>query len=137
MPKASVGRVIAAVVAGWIANAILTGATELLLWTSMRSPGGQHHPDKYYVIDLICQCGYTVFGGYLCCMIASPARRAALLGMICLGLAVGGLSMPSSWPREPHWYRIILLLEWAPCVWIGWRLRSHRAVATAPAGSAV
>jgi hypothetical protein len=58
-----------------------------------------------------------VLGAYLCCAIAGLSRRAALFGVISLGLVIGRLSMPSSWHREPHWYRIILFLEWAPCVW--------------------
>jgi len=95
MPKASVGRVILAVVAGWVANAILVGLTEVLLWASMRSAGGKH-PGKYYIIDVICQCCYTVVGGYLCCLIAGPPRRVAMLGMMFLGLLIGGLSLPSS-----------------------------------------
>jgi predicted membrane channel-forming protein YqfA (hemolysin III family) len=77
-----------------------------------------------------------ILGAYLCCAIAGLSRRAALFGMISLGLVIGGLSMPSSWHREPHWYRIILFLEWAPCVWIGWKLRSQRAIAAGPASSA-
>ena len=125
MPKATVGRIILAVVAGWTANAVLVGLTEVLLWTSMRGPRGTH-PGKYYIIDVICQCCYTVVGGYLCCVIAGPSRRNAMFGMIFLGLLIGGLSLPSSWPREPHWYRITLLAVWTPCVWIGWKLRSSR-----------
>ena len=120
MPKASVGRVILAVVAGWLANAALVGLTEVLLWTSMPRVGGKH-PGKYYVIDLICQCCYTLAG---------PRRRVAMFGMMFLGLLIGGLSLPSSWPREPHWYSITLLMVWVPCVWTGWSLRSRRAVAS-------
>ncbi len=120
MPKASVGRVILAVVAGWVTNAILVGVTEVLLWTTMRGAGGKL-PGKYYIIDLICQCGFTIVGGYLCCMIAGPSHRIALLSLMSLGLLIGGLSLPSSWSREPHWYRIALLAVWIPCVWVGWK----------------
>lgn len=133
MSKTSVGRVILAVVAGWMANAVLVGLTEVLLWMSMRSVGGKH-PGKYYIIDVICQCCYTVVGGYLCCLIASH-RSAAMFGMMFLGLLIGGLSLPASWPREPHWYRITLLVVWVPCVWIGWSLRFRRVVRQSlPAG---
>jgi hypothetical protein len=55
-----------------------------------------------------------ILGAYLCCAIAGLSPRAALFGMISLDLVIGRLSMPSSWHREPHWYRIILLMEWAP-----------------------
>jgi hypothetical protein len=128
MPRASIGRVIVAVIAGWFANAILVGITEVLLWTSMRRIGGKL-PGKYYIIDLVFQCCFTVIGGYLCCAIARPARRRALFGLIALGLLIGGVSLPSSWMREPHWYRVALLVVWTPCVWIGWILRSQRVLA--------
>ena len=126
MAKASVGRVVLAVIAGWVTNAILVGATEVLLWTFMRGPGGKL-PGKYYMIDLICQCCFTVAGAYLCCVIAGPSRRVAMFSLMFLGLLIGGLSLPPSWSREPHWYRIALLAVWVPCIWIGWTLRSRRA----------
>ena len=121
------GRAVFAVVTGWLTNALLVGATEILLWSMMRGPHGKL-PHSYYVIDLIFQCCFTVVGAYLCCVIASPSRRAAMFGLMCLGLLIGALSLPSSWSREPHWYRIALLAVWVPCVWIGWTLRSQRAV---------
>lgn len=131
MSRAGIGRVILAALAGWVANAILAGVTEVLLWTRMRGPGGKL-PLEYYVIDLICQCCFTVLGGYLCCLIVDGSRRSAMFGMMALGLVVGGLSLPSSWLREPHWYRIALLAVWVPCVWIGWTLRAPRARQSAP-----
>ena len=121
-------RVILAIVAGWVANAFLVGVTEVLLWSTMRGAGGKL-PGKYYIIDLVCQCCFTVLGGYLCCRIAGSSRRAAMYGLMLLGLLIGGLFLPSSWTREPHWYRIALLAVWVPCVWIGWRLRSERGLA--------
>jgi hypothetical protein len=133
MPKTSVGRVILAVVAGWLTNAILTGVTEMLMWTTMRVGGKL--PGKYYVIDLIAQCCFTILGGYICCLIARPAGRVAMLSLMALGLVIGGLFLPSSWTREPHWYRIALLAVWVPCVWIGWRLRSQPTLAKARAVS--
>ena len=123
MPKASIGRVVGAVAL----NAILVGVTEVLLWTSMRRIGGKL-PGKYYIIDLVCQCCFTVVGGYLCCATARPAGRGALFGLIALGMLIGGLSLPSSWTREPHWYRVALLVVWGPCVWIGWTVRSRSHV---------
>jgi hypothetical protein len=122
------GRVILAVVAGWVTNAILTSVTEVLLWTMLRSPGGKL-AGSYYIIDVVCQCCFTVVGGYVCCAIARPSRRSAMVGLILLGLLIGGLLLSSSWSREPHWYRIALLAVWAPCVWMGWKTRSQIRVA--------
>lgn len=128
MPKPGVGRVVVAVVAGWLTNAILVGFTEVLLWKTMRHAGSAL-PGSYYIIDLIFQCCFTVMAAYLCGLIAGPSRPSAMFGLMLLGLLIGGLFLPSSWSREPHWYRIALLAVWVPCVWLGWTLRSQSAVA--------
>jgi hypothetical protein len=71
MSSGSVGRIILAVVVGYIADGILVVATEQLL--SLRAPGVEATQPLYYlVVDLISQCLYTVVGGYLCCVIARP-----------------------------------------------------------------
>ena len=116
----NIGRVILAVLTGYIADAALVVATELMV----RAPG-RHvaQPLRYYVIDLITQCVYTVIGGYIACAIAGRMHRAAMISLICLGLVVGSASLTAAWHMEPHWYGIALLVVYAPCVWIGCRLR--------------
>jgi hypothetical protein len=128
MTRANVGRVVLAVIAGWLTNAILVGFTEVLLWKAMRGAGGAL-PGSYYIIDLIFQCCFTVVAAYLCSLIAGPSRRSAMFGLMLLGLLIGGLFLPSSWSRDPHWYRIALLAVWVPCVGLGSILRSQSAVA--------
>jgi hypothetical protein len=124
MSRGSVGSIILAVIAGYIANGVLVLATEQLL--SLRAPGmDTAHPLYYFVVDLISQCLYTVVGGYLCCAIARPTQRAAMAGLVGLGLSVGTVSLVSSWKAEPHWYGIALLAVYAPCVWIGWTLKGR------------
>lgn len=116
----NIGRVVLAVLTGYITDVALVVATELML----RIPG-RHvaQPLRYYVIDLIMQCLYTVIGGYITCAIAGPLHRAAMITLICLGLVVGSASLTASWNTEPHWYGISLLAVYAPCVWLGCRLR--------------
>jgi hypothetical protein len=125
MNAARIGRIILAVLAGYIADALLVVATELTL----RTPG-RHvtQPLRYFVTDLITQCFYTIIGGYLTCRIAGTAHRAAMLSLICLGLVVGSASLVASWRMEPPWYRIALHAAYPACVWIGCKLavRSQR-----------
>ena len=117
-------RVILAVVAGYLADGILVVATEQVL--SLRARGvGATQPLHYFVMDLISQCVYTVVGGYVCCAIARPTRRAAMAGLMGLGVLVGTMSLVWSWKTEPHWYGIALLAVYAPCVWIGWTLKDR------------
>ena len=120
MSMKNIGRVVLAVLAGYITNVALVVATELMV----RVPG-RHvaQPLRYYAIDLITQCLYTVIGGYITCAIAGPVHRAAMISLICLGLVVGSASLTASWNTEPHWYGIALLAVYAPCVWIGCSLR--------------
>jgi peptidoglycan/LPS O-acetylase OafA/YrhL len=113
MLRASIGRFIIAVLAGYAANAVLVAATEQLLPRLIPSP-------DYFVADLITQCLYEVAGGYLCCLIVKRSERwIAVVGLVGLGLLIGTISLITSWKAEPHWYGIALLSVWAPCVWIG------------------
>ena len=122
--RASIGRIILAVAAGYIVDGILVALTEQLL--SLRAPGvAATRPLSYFVVDLISQCLYTVVGGYLCCAIARPDLRAAMAGLMGLGGLVGALSLVLSWKTEPRWYGIGLLAVYPPCVWIGWTLKGR------------
>jgi hypothetical protein len=118
MSRGTIGRIILAVLAGYITNGILVVATEQVL--SSRATPTLH----YFVVDLISQCLYTIAGGYLCCVIAGLVHRAAMAGLIGLGVLVGTVSLVTSWTTEPHWYGVALLAVYPPCVWIGWSLGS-------------
>jgi len=124
MSKRSVGRIVLGVASGYIVNGVLVAATEQLLSTRVPRVDATQ-PLRYFVVDLISQCLYTVVAGYLCCLIARPTQRAALISLIGLGLLVGTVSLVSSWKAEPHWYGIALLAVYPPCVWIGWTLKSR------------
>jgi hypothetical protein len=116
MLRASIGRVILAVLTGYAANAVLVVASEQLLRKLILNP-------DYFVADLITQCLYEVARGYLCSLIAKRSERwTAVVSLVGLGLLVGTIFLITSWKAEPHWYGIALLSVWAPCVWIGYAL---------------
>jgi len=112
-------RITLAVAAGYITNRVLVAATEL----SLGAAGIGAPP--YFVVDLIGQCLFAIVAGYLCCLIAEPTRRAAMAGLMGLGVFVGTISLVTSWKTEPHWYGLALLAVYPPCVWIGWALKSR------------
>jgi hypothetical protein len=120
----NIGRIILAVVAAYLANGLLVAISELAL-PRFIPRAGSAPPLAYFIADLIGQCLYTVIAGYLCCFIATARHRAAMLGLACLGILVGSISLASSWHSEPHWYGVALLAVFAPCVWIGWKLRER------------
>ena len=121
MSKSSVGRAIVAVIAGYGANVVLILVTEQFLLSLPPSRDGPP-PLYYFVADLTSQSLIQIAAGYLCCVIARPSLRIALISLISLGLLVGTIFLVASWKSEPHWYGLGLLLVYAPCVWIGWAL---------------
>jgi peptidoglycan/LPS O-acetylase OafA/YrhL len=97
MLRASIGRSIIAVLAGYAANAVLVATTEQLLPRLITSP-------DYFAADLITQCLYELAAGYLCCLIAKRSERwIAVVGLVGLGLLIGTISVITSWKAEPHW----------------------------------
>lgn len=107
-----VGRIVVAVVAGYTLNALLIAATEQLLLRCFVDT-------SYLVADVITQCFCQAASGYLCARMAGSQFRIAVLSLISLGLFVGLVSLTTSWHSEPHWYAIVLICVYAPCVWIG------------------
>ena len=127
-----IGRLVSAVTAAYVVNAILVAATNQIL--SPIAADSKRRLD-FLVIDLISQCVYTIVAGYLCAAIAGPLRHGAITSLIGLGLTVGTFSLVTSWNREPHWYSISLLLVYAPCAWVGYlatRPRQYRKLESVP-----
>lgn len=122
MSKVQVGRTIIAVIAGYVTFVFMVVATELLSRLAPSIAPGQHLP--YFVSDLTIQCLYTIVAGYLCCLIAR-GQWVAMAALIGIGLLVGALSLVMTWKSEPRWYGIGLYISYAPCVWVGWKLRDR------------
>jgi hypothetical protein len=122
MAKTGIGRLVSAVTAAYVVNAILVVATNQIL--SPMAADSKRQLD-FLVIDLISQCVYTIVAGYLFAVMAGAIQRRAMASLISLGLTVGTFSLITSWNTEPPWYGISLLLVYAPCVWLGCWLRGR------------
>ena len=107
------GRVIVAVVAGYVTNAAVIAGTEHML-AKLVPAGG------YFAADVLSQCVIQIGCGYLCSRIANSQRLTATVGLIIVGILIGSVSVFASWRSEPHWYAITLLCIYAPCVWVGY-----------------
>lgn len=113
-------RIFFAVVVAYLANALLIVGTEQLLARGFSAT-------RYFVSDVVTQSVIQVGCGYLCSSISNARPRPAIVGLIAIGFLVGGFSLAASWHADPHWYGIALLVVYAPCVWIGYRIeRLHR-----------
>ena len=111
-------RVMVAVAAGYVTNAVLIAGAEHML-SKLVSAGG------YFAADALTQCVIQIGCGYLCSRIANSQRLTATMALIAVGIVIGSLSVVASWRSEPHWYAITLLCIYAPCVWVGDRLERH------------
>jgi predicted neutral ceramidase superfamily lipid hydrolase len=121
MPNRNTGRILLAVLAGYLANAALIAISEQLLG---RYATRQH----YFIADVALQCFYQILAGYLCCLIAGASRTSALASLIAIGMIIGTISLVASWNAEPHWYMLTLLAVYSPCIWIGWALRAQQSI---------
>lgn len=108
-------RVIVAVVAGYVINAVLIAGTEQKL-SRLVTRG------SYFAADVVTQSIIQIGSGYLCSRIANAQRLIATAVLVLVGLLIGSASVIAFWQSEAHWYAITLLCIYAPCVWVGYRL---------------
>ena len=118
------GRSTAAVVAGFLAVALLSLGTDQVLHTlQVYPPWGVVMVDaKLYLLALSYRVLYTVLGGFITARLAprSPMRHVMILGII--GLIAGSAGVAVAVSRGdlgPNWYPIAIALTAYPCTWLG------------------
>jgi hypothetical protein len=119
-------RIIGAVLAGYVEVGALVLLTDLIFaaavpgFQAMRTP-----PLYYFAIVTVTDALYSASGGYLCAVIAPASIRAATLGLIVFGEAMGIGSTILNWHIQPHWFALALLVLFPLAVWVGSRLRAR------------
>ena len=122
----SIGRSIAAVLAGFVAVVILSIGTDALLRTAgIFPPLGKTMTDSLFLLATFYRTIYFTAGSYITARLA-PGRpmQHALMGGV-LGLVVSTAGALATWNRTelgPHWYPVALLLVAVPAAWAGGRL---------------
>lgn len=122
-------RSIWAVLAGFIAVAILSVATDLALQATGIFPP-LSHPEMFTTPLLLLATAYRslygIAGGYITARLAPehPVQHALWLGAV--GFAAGIVGLIVMWGVGPAWYPIALILVALPCSWLGGKLRSHQ-----------
>jgi hypothetical protein len=115
---------IAAILAGFIAVAVLSLATDQLLhMLEVYPPWGEPmYGTGLNLLALSYRVLYTVLGGYITASLAphAPMRHVLVLGV--LGLiagSAGAIAAISTADLGPNWYPIAVALTGFPCVWLG------------------
>ena len=133
MGNARIGRSAWAVIAGFVAVAGLSLATDQLLHLlGVYPPWGE--PMRKPALNALAlgyRSAYTVAGMYLTASLAPrfPIRHALIGGMIGTAVAAAGAVVAIPLDLGPAWYPIALAVSALPLAWLGGalrhRLRSH------------
>jgi hypothetical protein len=119
------GRIIAAVLAGYLAIGVLVVLTDQIFALAIPGFAALTTPPLYYFIVVTSTDAlYSVVGGYLCAVIARDAAAKATLGLMIFGEVAGVISTILGWRIQPHWFALALLVLFPLGVWIGSKLRS-------------
>jgi hypothetical protein len=121
-------RSIGAVLAGMLAGAILSIATDMVMHaTGVFPPWGQPMSDALFLLATAYRIVYNVVGCYVAARLAPdrPMLHALALGVV--GVAVSIAGTVATWNRGPafgpKWYPLALIALAMPCAWAGGRLR--------------
>jgi hypothetical protein len=123
-PSSSVGRSVLAIVAAFLANALLSLATDQLLHVlDVYPPWGEPmHDPRLNALALTYRIVYGVAAGVIVARLAprAPMRHAAILGTIGFGFAtLGAVVAVTQYDLGPAWYPIALAVTAFPSIWLG------------------
>ncbi|HWA33026.1 MAG TPA: hypothetical protein VG737_02800 [Cyclobacteriaceae bacterium] len=116
---------IGAVLAGIIANIILSVGTDVILIQSGIAPEfteAQPWPAKVLAFATVYRTIYGVFGGYITALAApqNPMRHVAILGILGTIATIVGLLTHLGQPDT--WYPALLAITAFPACWLGGKL---------------
>ena len=123
---------LAAVLAGLVANAVLSSATDLLMvavgiFPPLREFG---HPasfsDSLLLLALLYRTVFGVLGCYITARLAArrPMTHAMVLGGI--GFVIGVAGAVATWQSWTSWYSLAIIAVTLPSAWLGARLLQYR-----------
>ena len=114
-------RSIGAVLAGFLATALLSVGTDAILHATGVFPEGRM-PDLFFVLPAVYRAVFTVAGGYLTARLAPrlPYLHAGILAALGLLGGLGGVMVALAQPElGPLWYALSIPLSALPCIWLG------------------
>jgi len=128
-PQRRVLRSVGAVLAGFLAIAITSTATDALMRALGIFPSGITDPmsDGLLLLAAAYRAVYGIFGTYLAARLApsKPLQHALVLGAI--GVVLGTLGAIAMWSVGGHWYAIANIAIPLPAAVIGGKLAQFRS----------
>jgi hypothetical protein len=129
--EASVGRSVAAVLAGFLATSVLSLGTDALLHVlRVFPPLGEPMSNGLYVWATVYRVAFTVLGGFITAAVAprKPTTHVLVLGMA--GVVAATAVLAATWSQGPEfgpkWYPMLLVVTALPSVWIGGQFAVRR-----------
>lgn len=123
------GRSIWAVLAGFIAAALLAVITDEILHLTRVYPPWSVRFDSpaLNALALSYRIVFTIFGGWLTARLAprDPVRHAFILGLVGLPFGIAGVVVGISHDLGPAWYPIALVISGLPAAWLGGVLQAR------------
>lgn len=126
------GRLVLAILAGFILNVVLSMATDHLFHVlNVYPPYGEPMFDNgLMLLAFSYRVIFTVGCCYLSAMLAREQAMKAVLIMGGVGSVLWLLGAIAMWDKGPAWYNIIGILTSVPLAWLGGKLYVSRQVTT-------
>jgi hypothetical protein len=113
-------RTISGIVAGCAFTAALVRLTdELLLIVIQGIFTMPSLPAYYWGVSILIDSLYSMFGGYVCAMIAQENASRAIAGIVVIVVLVETRSQVLLWDTIPHWFGIALFIACPAFTWLG------------------
>jgi len=126
----SIFKSIGAILAGMIAGAILSIATDFILERTGIFPAPKPGLFLWWMllIALIYRSIFTIVSGFITALLApkNPVKHSVILGII--GVVVTLLGSIANWDKSAAWYPILLIIVTLPSTWLGGKaFMKHKA----------
>ena len=125
-PPQRIGRSIGALIAGFLANIILSLGTDIALHAiGVAPPLGERMSDALFLLATAYRILYSVAGSYVIARLAPdrPMWHALVGGIVGFALSIAGAAATWNLGLGPHWYSIAVAAIAMPCAWVGGKLR--------------
>lgn len=123
-PSKIIWRSVGAVAAGFVAVAIVSLGTDVVMHsTGVYPPWGQRMSDALFAFATLYRTIYGIGGSYITARLApNKPMRHAIAGAV-IGIILSTVATIATWNKGPefgpHWYPMALIVLTLPTAWLG------------------